>query len=104
MSKIEQRYKVVHVQLSGEGSLVLLCVEPLEKLIPPMGAIGESIHQGDEERVVRRTMKTVMKVLPFPMQQRRTLIQIPMKLADYEKLGKPGILDEITLILKKEAV
>ena len=104
MNEIEQRYKVVNVQLSEEGSLVLLIVEPLEKLVPPVGAVGESIHQREEERFAQRTVQAVMKSLPFPMQQRRILIQIPMMLADYEKLGKPGILDEITLILKKEVV
>ena len=102
MDEVKQKYRVTHVQLSGEGSLVLLCVEPLEKLMPPMDAIGEPINQSEEERVVGRTMRTVMRSLPFPMQQRRVIIQIPMTLADYEKLGKPGILDEVTLTLKKE--
>lgn len=104
MSEIKQKYRVVHVQLSEEGSLVLLCIEPLEKLVPPIGAVGGLMHQSEEERFAQRTVQAVMKSLPFPMQQRRILIQIPMMLADYEKLGKPGILDEIILILKKEVV
>ena len=104
MTEVKKKYKVVHVHYYEKLRTVLLCLESTEKIYPP----PTFIHAGSEDekvmgKMVQSTVQALRGIMP-PQYLEENLLKVEITLEEYEKLGKPGILDEITLTLdfKKE--
>lgn len=99
MTEVRRKYRVSHVHYNNKLRTILLCLESTEKIsLPPtfMAPTGSS----DEEKMVGKMMQTIIPTLQGMMPyQEENLLKIEISLEEYEKLGKPGILDEVTLTL-----
>ena len=99
MTGLKKKYRIVHIHSNQEEGLIALCLEPLEKLTAPQGVISP-MGQTVEGRLAQETVGAIMKHMPG--MGRPKFIMIEMTVDDYEKLGKPGILEEATLTLEAE--
>jgi len=103
---LEQRYRVLNVTYYERENLVILFVEPLDLTFTPKPGIITPLRTEEAQAAAEFTkqiFQTLSEYMPIAERGKPTL-KVPMTLEDYEKLGKPGILDELTLTLKKEEV
>ena len=100
--ELKKKYRIIHIHSNRKEGIIALCLEPLEKLTPPQGAIASITTMGQtaERRLAQETVGAIMRHLPS--MERPRFITIEMTVGDYEKLGKPGILEEATLTLTTE--
>jgi len=101
MTEVRRKYKVVHVHYVERTGTVLLCLEPLDKLprTMPFMVPGGSEEEKVVGKMAQATVKALEGIVPGGYPEERPL-EVKMTLEDYEKLGRPGILDEVTLTLE----
>lgn len=100
MTAFKRKYVVLHVHYYGKLGIVLLCLDPKEKAPSPRTFMPAG--KSEEEKVMGKIMQSTVQVLEEfipPGYQEPSLLKIEMSLDDYEKMGKPGILDEVALTL-----
>lgn len=96
MGKVEIVYKIVHLHYVEEQGIIGICIEPMTPINPSFSMIP--LHQTEEDKVMQNVVKQVISTLPFSKQ--KPYMTIDVTLENYEKLGKPNVMDEITLILE----
>ena len=94
--ELKKKYRIIHVHFDPKEGIIALCLEPLEKLTPPQGAISP-MGQTVEGRLAQETVGAIMRHMPGVGRPKHIMIEITVD--DYEKMGKPGILEETTLTL-----
>ena len=96
MGKVEIVYKIVHLHHIEEQGIISICIEPLTPINPSFSM--SPLHQTEADKVMQNVVKQVM--LNFPLPKQKNYVSIDVTPEDYEKLGKPNIMDEITLTLE----
>jgi len=105
MTEVRRKYRVTHIHYIESTQRVLLCLDQLEKLrgvaapiVAPTGT-EEEIFAG---RMIQATLKAMEGVVPAELRTEypEKLLKIEITLEDYEKIGRPGILDEVILTLE----